>query len=726
MSADAQRDGAPKALLPFIYHGFNFDPQLYSSGNFYGDCRLCGGEGKFYIEEKEGRWDCKKCGRSGNVYTFLRLLWDALGPLPRERLKALAKNRQLPLRFLRSADVRWDDYMDRYVLALYNAKGALVNLKTYRLPVGKKRNALMATKGLPLPNGMYGARRLAGRPQEPIYLAEGEWDAIAWNGLRRLLKKKGTVVSVGAGAGTKLVDSFVERFRGREVYVLYDNDKAGREGELKIAAALKDKAQLRFAHWDEAREPDGWDVRDWVVTGVTKEKKPLTCWTRLHMLLKETPRLGEVAPGEVEEKPDLYASNHELPAPRTRDEALAVWDKWLVVSNYDVLDICMAVAISVRYENIRPLWLLVTGPPSSGKSTAIMALEALPWMFSSSTLTPSALISGVDRHTGGDASMLPHLNNKCISFKDLTALFSMAPEKLAEILGLLRDSWDGHVRKDFGNGVVRDYRVRFAWIAGVTSQIFSSLETMNSVGMGERFLMIDVRRSEPLHAEDAVAYEAVSNSDRITVQERELREAISGYLGNLELPKELPAIPEALKYRLVGIAKGLAMARASVPRSRFGSRRHLTGMVEPEAPARIAGQLAVLTRLLAVVRGVPEVTDEEVRIASLTALDSVTPMRFHVLTYILRKPGISFEELALRCRLNGPTVKFLVEDLRMLGLVRLRRLRQRQAAQAWPTEAGSNWQAANPELAEALRKQLEEVETEVTAEGETLGTGQRK
>ena len=59
----------PKILHPLECHGVEFAGT--SGEEWYGSCPFCLDGKHFYANGDSGQWDCKKCGRAGNMHSFL-------------------------------------------------------------------------------------------------------------------------------------------------------------------------------------------------------------------------------------------------------------------------------------------------------------------------------------------------------------------------------------------------------------------------------------------------------------------------------------------------------------------------------------------------------------------------------------------------------------------------------------------------------------------------------
>lgn len=221
-------------------------------------CPFCGDEGDhFHFNSHRLVYDCKKCGAQGNYLPLLAQLTINLAEeFDDKGLSILAEDRHLPEEAFDGYSFGWTGEL--FTLPIRDAAGKLMNVLRY-IPGNKPRSAPGCRMGL------FNAQDLAdpARGDEPVYLVEGPWDAIALDWLRRKVEREGIVTAV-LGAG-HLPDALVGLFRGQEVRVIHDNDDAGAKGEARIAAKLTGMARsLTFFQWADSDTP-GTDVRDIIV-----------------------------------------------------------------------------------------------------------------------------------------------------------------------------------------------------------------------------------------------------------------------------------------------------------------------------------------------------------------------------------------------------------------------------------------------------------------------------
>lgn len=164
---------------------------------------------------------------------------------PRHRV--LNEQRGLNDETLREYGIGWDG--DRYTIPIYDADGALVNVRRY-LPNAKP--AHFKTVGLKGHNGrrLYPLAALKG---DLILLTEGELDALicrqfAFNAL------------TGTGGALNWLPTWNELFRGKDVIIAYDNDREGAKGTDKVGKFLLTVAKsVKRIVWPEGFKKDATD-----------------------------------------------------------------------------------------------------------------------------------------------------------------------------------------------------------------------------------------------------------------------------------------------------------------------------------------------------------------------------------------------------------------------------------------------------------------------------------
>lgn len=662
-------------LKIFETHGFH--PTGESGDQIYGYCPFSGKDDKLYINRKTLLWDSKTAHVSGNVHDFLRLTADryekAMTP---ELWQTLADDRGLPVDAFKGWNVGWNGQV--FTIPVREIKGKVVDIRMYR-----PGTRTISTGGVDL--GLLGAERLPFKANVPVYVCEGEWDTMALAWLMKKVSVEGVVVGL-PGAGV-FKPEWIPWLAGRRVHTLYDHDEGGEQGEHIIFKKLKTSVQLlTFTHWLDSF-PEGFDVRDWIIAGAVKKNLPKKTWRGLTEMFRDVPRRTLVADVEVDPKDAEEArergsesspvkSETAWKTPPTLADVHAQFKKWLFLDNTDGIDIMLATAISQQIDG-EPVWMFMVGPPGSAKTETLSSLSWVENIYMTSSVTPHSLISGANWKDNGDPSLIPKLDGKVMVIKDFTSILSMPDNAKDEIFGILRDAYDGKCGKEFGNGVVRRYESRFTVLAAVTPSIYAL--SSGHTALGERFLKFGIGDNLVHRHEDEIIERAITNINQETIMRDELADVVRAFLGRrLKLesiaPERLPVLPDALRRRVIALARFGARMRGTVTRDSFRNDI-VTSRPSAEVGSRLGKQLAKLCKALAVIHGRSEVSADDYRLVKKVMLDTI-PQRTEDLirNILLTCPGehdtITTTEISSRTRYPLGTVSRIMQDLTVLDIAK--------------------------------------------------------
>jgi hypothetical protein len=642
---------------PFACHGVEFTRRV--GGQVVGGCPFCDSEQHLYVNPKTGQWDCKSCGESGNVVTFLtRLAEQCHHAATAEDWHQLAEHRGLPVAALKAAGLGWNGV--QWLLPCYSPTDTVRDLRRWDY----EKHRLMSTAGCEAQ--MWSSNRLAkAKKGTRVWVCEGEWDGIALAYVLSKCKRPDVVVAV-PGAGT-FKDAWVPLFEGMDVLLCYDNDDPGDAGSIKAAHKLADTTQrLRFVSWPETR-PSGYDMRDFVRHRLAKGWTCRRMIRQLEQLVtKQHRRHAEIEGAGVEDKKDKNwpIEVGSIPASKipTYAEVEAVFEKWLRMDDdlRTALKAILAVAASIDIPG-DPLWLYVVGPPGCAKSVLLQSTRGSDRVVFRSSVTAEALVSGFQ--TRGDPSLLPQLNGKCGIFKDFTEMLSQWHGSREQVYGVLRGAYDRNLTRSYGNGVVRHYELSFSLLAGVTPSIHADKQAT----MGERFLKFEIREGRD-HDADAVIRAAVGNIGKEIEMEKEMSEIVGRFLSRKLKPEKLPPVPEWFAVRVTGLVRLVAMLRAQVERDFRGEE--ILYRPTREYGTRLAKQLVLLARVLAWVLGRKEADEEIYRIIERVAKDTTIGFHLDLCVALLEMGGEARrEDLAARSRVPLSTMARRLDDLEALGVL---------------------------------------------------------
>lgn len=650
-------------LKGFRTHGIFFSGE--SGNQAIGSCPFCGKEKHLYVNKDNRLWDCKSCGEKGNFEDFLFKISEVFAEILlkdkyRENLHLLAEDRGLPLRAFKTWRVGYDPSSPRFTIPIYSYSGKCTDLRMFK--IGYK---ILSTPGAK--TGIFGVRSLIRKDLQkfPIYLCEGEWDAMALLLLLKLCGKEGSVCGV-PGAGV-FKEEWISMFSEREVLVLYDNDAAGENGEIRVQSRLTNVAsKILYTHWT-SNFPVGYDIRDLIKTVAIKEKDPKRAFEIIHKLLRPETRTSFKATASGNFVPETSEKNWEEDLdPIDSEEMLEKYEEWMHLPNRDVLKIIYGAIFANRLEG-DPLWLFLVAPPGGSKSEILMSLSKNSFVRTLTSLTPHTLISGAQFNSGKDPSLLAQLDKKLLVIKDFTTILTMHYSSRDEIFGVLRDAYDGKTEKIFGNGILRSYKAHFGILAGVTPII----ETFNIVhaSLGERFLKYRITGNWDSESEEKKIRRALSNIGKENRMREELCLASVKYL-KFSLESGINTSPGLGDFvgKLINLAKFSATLRGVVDRDRFSD----IVMYKPSAEVgtRIAKQLSKLGIGICMFMKKRSVDKEVYELIKRVALDTVPDRAEEVVRTLWKTkdwtPTLKISEFT---RLPSTTLFRVLQDLLLLKIV---------------------------------------------------------
>jgi hypothetical protein len=638
-----------EAIKPFLQHGFI--PTGDSPTQVSGTCPFCHKEGKFFVNKESKAWDCKVCGEKGGYKLFMQKMAavcsDAFSGS--EAIK-LSKSRGLSLETLRRFNVGYNARTNGYTLPIAEVDGeALCDLRIY------SNGRLISTSGAK--TGLFNAHSIK-NTHEVIWLCEGEWDGMAMAEILTKMDGDFQHVAVAVPGAATFKPHWITLMRGKVVNVLYDCDKAGREGSIKVYNLLKSIVkELHFLHWADGT-PEGYDIRDLL----NEKRKHDATYLAITKNLSDKPQGYENKSAEEREKIEAHVFTGEG---MNCEDVYAEYQRWLHIPDPAIIDVMYGAIIANRLPG-DPLWLFLIAPPGMTKTEFIQSASSAKAIECMSTLSAHSLVSGATLAGGVDPSMIPKLDGKVLLVKDFTTILNMNQQAREEIFGILRDAYDGEMTKIFGNGVVRHYVSTFGIVAGVTPAIESVLE--NESALGERFLRweMDIPGTYAGHLEYVMrASENVSHED---VMRAELRAVGSRVLDHKYVCDVI--IPEQYMAHVHRIAIWCSILRGTIIRDKF--TREVMSRPFCEMGTRLSKQFVKFLYGVGMFRRVKEIGDYEMSLLKRLARTTI-PSRISVyLNVIIREfTGKDFTaaELSDAVRLPGTLTQRTLENLYLLGVL---------------------------------------------------------
>jgi hypothetical protein len=505
----AQAAEYPQVLRPYFFHRVEL--------SYKEDAKEATGalpvlrRSKFYISAETGQYDCKVGGERGNAFTFIRQL-HKYSVASDGDLDLVAEERGISVDILKKWGLTKSLTSGEWILPAYGPKGEINNLYVWR-KIGDKLRLLPTAEFV---HCLFGTQ-FWDEHRANVIVAEGPWDAMALEMVLSEVKRESERIVVAQTPEESMVsnynivavpgcetfrDEWQERFSGKNVYFIYDNDhprtnKAGtvlqpaaylgmQRAVNKLSAYSPPPFGLNIVRWGldgySPNIPSGYDLRDYFTT--SHDGDSVAQITELLAMLGP-------APDEWLAGTSSSGSSGLPSAPRLEtlpctsyEDLIAAWKATFSWS--DPLDITLSVLLATNASTKGlgdQVWVRVLGNPGSGKTTFCAAMKVYErGVFSVSQFT--GVHSG---YTGpgsnGDAGLIPHINGKSFIINEGDTLLQN-PNR-AKLMSDLRDLHAGFASNLFMNGVRMTYEgIRTTVILAGTSR----LRELNASSLGDRFL----------------------------------------------------------------------------------------------------------------------------------------------------------------------------------------------------------------------------------------------
>lgn len=160
------------------------------------------------------------------------------------------------------------------------------------------------------------------------------------------------------------------------------------------------------------------------------------------------------------------------------------FEKYFVVKDPWAIEVILATLIGNMCIDRDPLWLMMIGASSGGKTTLLAPCYTIRNVHFLDDLTEKTLLSGY-KIKGKEASFLRKVGSGVLCFSDFTSILAKGKDQRGEILTQLKLVYDGKLTKETGTGSI-SWTGKIGAVCASTPDVYTYLE--NSRSMGERFL----------------------------------------------------------------------------------------------------------------------------------------------------------------------------------------------------------------------------------------------
>ncbi len=321
----------------------------------------------------------------------------------------------------------------------------------------------------------------------------------------------------------------------------------------------------------------------------------------------------------------------------------------------------LAVAVSAALDG-DPLWGMLIGPSSSGKTEAVRALDALAEPVDE--LTAPALLSWTHGRQPRPTGVLTRIGERgLVSVGDFSTVLATSDRGgRDQLFALLRRAYDGAVTRDLGNAPAPlRWTGRLTLLAACTPAIDNYQSHADQ--LGPRWLYYRLAPGSA-QAKRATSRKARQRAGQLTRARATAAQLTARLVATARATAATVHLPDAAAEQLDDVAIVCCFGRAVVPRNPYG-RREIEGLAIVEEPPRLVAQLVLLAKGLHALGLDPHAA---VALCRRAALDSVPAVRRHLLAVLAEAGELTPSEAARRVGCHRHVARMALEELGAIGL----------------------------------------------------------
>lgn len=343
-----------------------------------------------------------------------------------------------------------------------------------------------------------------------------------------------------------------------------------------------------------------------------------------------------------------------------------------------MIKIAMASIIATRLKIGDPVWMIIIGPSSSGKSQVLrpLALTDEKFIHRVDDMTENTLLSGMRVKKGEkDISLLKRIGPLgMIVISDFTVIFSKNSESKNAILGQLRMVYDGQMTKYSGTSPEPiTWKGALGILAGSTPSIYTHFEDV--ADMGERFIYYKMKDYD---VEKAVRLSLGRKMYGKDLDEKlsgfykdYIKESVTNYLDNKSDKLELT---EVVHERILKISMIAALLRTPTHYDKYS--KTIDRVPVSEMPMRVALQLSAIAKGLMIMQfkdnGNFDLSEEDIKHVEWCAYSLANEERracLKILASIEYTKFLNTQTIADKIGLSTSVIGMVLQHLSAIGIL---------------------------------------------------------
>lgn len=350
--------------------------------------------------------------------------------------------------------------------------------------------------------------------------------------------------------------------------------------------------------------------------------------------------------------------------------------EYIYTEDDGITRVALASILATRMQIGDPVWVIIIGASSGGKSQILrpLALTDEKFMHRVDDLTENTFLSGMKVKKGEkEISLLKRIGSLgMIVISDFTVIFSKGSENRNAILSQFRMIYDGEMTKYSGTQAEPiTWKGSLGVLAGSTPSIYRHFEEV--ADMGERFIYYrmkeyDIEKATKISLSRKLFGKNLD--DKLSEIYTEYLQHVVEKIQNIQIPE----IDEDTQNKIINISMFSALLRTPTVYDPY--MKMITKIPVPEMPMRIARQLMSLLDGMRLMRyadtGNFEISDDDIEYIEWCAYSLANEERracLGVLSSIPNDTYISTQAVADNIGLNTIVVGMHLQHLSAVGIV---------------------------------------------------------
>lgn len=334
--------------------------------------------------------------------------------------------------------------------------------------------------------------------------------------------------------------------------------------------------------------------------------------------------------------------------------------EWLYFEDEGIIYTLAATKLSHQLPG-DPLWLMIIGPSSGGKSELLKAFKQ-EGERSIDDLTDSTFVTGYKNKAVDHIPQFAELlADKIWYIMDMSLLMSKNSEERSSILSDMRMIYDGLIKKGYGNKQQIECECKNNTLICGSTPVVDNLILEDQL-LGTRFVQYRIKQNNRSAVMDIID----RNQDRLQIMREQLNQAVKEFETLLSVDQYV--LNDLENKNLQIMSNTTTLLRTAVSLDRLGEPMNLS---YPEEPGRFYKQMKKMYQSYRII-GLTE--EESLFLIRKICMDNINPLRIRLIKELhdygsRNDASMTTSKLHQRTGIGKKAVKSHLHCLNLLGIV---------------------------------------------------------